>query len=84
MVWTAPDPGLIYRLSTTRGLGKRLNHHKVTKALASNTSNCSLFIPGSPWRRSKVCAYVQNCANVEQWIIIYIGIYSMNLYTFWY
>ena len=42
------------------------------------------FIPGSAWWRSKAYTYAQHCAIIVQWSIFYIGIYSINLYTFRY
>ena len=47
------------------------------------SSSCSLFIPSSPWGRSKACAYV-HCATIAQRSIFYLWIYSVNLYTFQY
>ena len=47
-------------------------------------SSCSLFIPSSPWQRSKACTYAYDCTTIAQWPIFYVGIYSMNLFTIQY
>ena len=68
----------------TLGLGLICNKSRLGVFVTEWTnSNCSLLIPCSPWR-SKICSCVQHWATITQCSIFYIGIYSMNLYTFRY